>query len=183
MERYDDTDSTWLTAELVGEEAESVVRPPEEVGGVLQVGGLRNLPTETLDDPMEPSNPLPIKKKMGRPFGPILWTPEYIKAVVHDMEVYTESMDFPTESEYCYTRDIAYQRINEIPELRAAKEMMFAKRQAMIIRRGLTLGMGDGPLGSFLLRLAANAGPFSLTEKQALEHAGTIGVQIVDDIS
>jgi hypothetical protein len=126
--------------------------------------------------------PPPIKRGVGRPPVPIVWTPEYIQQVVEDMEKYTDETDFPTEAEFCYTRQIRYQRLNEHEELRAAKEMMFAKRQAMLIRRGLSLGMGEGPLGAFISRIASQAGPFSITEKQELAHSGSIGVQIVDDV-
>jgi hypothetical protein len=105
-----------------------------------------------------------------------VWTPEHIAEVAADILAYAESSLFPTEAEFCYTRGIAYQRLVEFPELRAAKEMMFAKRQAMTIRRGLRLGIGEGALGSFLAKLAGNAGPFSLTEKTETEHSGSVRV-------
>lgn len=77
-----------------------------------------------------------------------------------DMLDYVDVADFPTESEYCYTRGVA---LKKLPK--AGCEMMAAKRQAVMIRRGWS---DDGPLGTFLTKLAANAGDFSLVDKHEL---------------
>ena len=124
-----------------------------------------------------------LKRKPGRPRNtPDKWTPEFIASVIADMEMYTEETRFPTECEFCYTRGIHVQRLRECPELRDAAVMMLAKRQAMVINRGLRLGQGDGPLGSFLLRMSVNAGPFSMVDKHDVGLTGSLGVTIVDDV-
>lgn len=124
-----------------------------------------------------------LKRKPGRPRNtPDKWTPEFIASVIADMEKYTEETRFPTECEFCYTRGIHVQRLRECPELRDAAVMMLAKRQAMVINRGLRLGQGDGPLGAFLLRMSVNAGPFSMVDKHDVGLSGSLGVTIVDDI-
>jgi len=128
------------------------------------------------DIPHDPSWPV-IKQKRGRPKDtPNGWTPAYIAEVAALVRRYVEESDYPTEAEFCYVYDIRYQRLNEFPELREAKDLIFAKRQAITIRRGIGLGQGEGPLGSFLTKLAANAGDFSMTEKQEIAHSG--GVRI-----
>jgi len=112
------------------------------------------------------NNP-PSIRRIGRPPNtPNKWTPEYIDSVVADMQQYTDDTDYPTEAEFCYTRSIHPQRLRESPVLRDARDMMLAKRQAMVIRRGMNLGPGEGALGSFIARLSANAGIFSLVDKQ-----------------
>ncbi len=78
---------------------------------------------------------------------------------------YTEATKCPTEAEFCYLYLVRHQRINEFPLLRELKDYMFAKRQAFTTNRGIKLQQGDGPLGAFLAKLAANAGPFSLVDK------------------
>lgn len=124
-----------------------------------------------------------LKRKPGRPRNtPDKWTPEFIASVIADMEKYTEETRFPTECEFCYTRGIHVQRLRECPELRDAAVMMLAKRQAMVINRGLRLGQGDGPLGAFLLRMSVNAGPFSMVDKHDVGLSGSLGVTIVDDV-
>ena len=128
------------------------------------------------DIPHDPSLPI-IKQKVGRPKDvPGLWTPEYIAEVAALIRAYVAESDYPTEAEFCYVYDIRYQRLNEFPELRDAKDLIFAKRQAITIRRGMSLGVGEGALGSFMTKLAANAGDFSLTDKQEIAHSG--GVRI-----
>jgi hypothetical protein len=128
------------------------------------------------DIPADSALPV-IKQKVGRPKDtPELWTPQYIAEVADLIRKYVSESDYPTEAEFCYVYDIRYQRLNEFPDLRAAKELIFAKRQAITIRRGIGLGQGEGALGSFLTKLAANAGDFSMTEKQEIAHSG--GVRI-----
>lgn len=107
----------------------------------------------------------PVRK----PGRPVVWTPELVHQVALDMSAYVASVDFPTIAEFCYTRGISPRRISEHQELVDAREMLQAKLQAMTINRGLKLGPGEGALGSFLLRMSANAGAFSLTEKQEVE--------------
>lgn len=132
------------------------------------------------DIPHDSSLP-PIKRKPGRPKDtPDLWTPAYIAEVAALIRNYAEESDYPTEAEFCYVYDIRFQRLNEFPELKAAKEAIFAKRQAVTIRRGLALGQGEGALGSFLTKLSANAGDFSLTEKQEIAHSGGVRVVATD---
>lgn len=127
--------------------------------------------------PHDPSLPV-IKQKPGRPKDtPDLWTPAYIAEVADLIRQYVAESDYPTEAEFCYVYDIRFQRLCEFPELRAAKDLIFAKRQAITIRRGIGLGQGEGPLGSFLTKLSANAGDFSMTEKQEIAHSG--GVRII----
>lgn len=104
--------------------------------------------------------------RRGRPKNtPDVWTPEHINEVAQQLWDYIEATACPTEAEFCILHLVAHQRLGEIPELRMLKDFMFAKRQAFTVGRGLRLGHGDGPLGSFLAKLAANAGPFSLVDK------------------
>lgn len=132
------------------------------------------------DIPHDSSLPV-IKRKPGRPKdSPDIWTPAFIAEVADLIRQYVEESDYPTEAEFCYVYDVRYQRLNEFPELRAAKDMIFAKRQAVTIRRGLALGQGEGALGSFLTKLSANAGDFSLTEKQEIAHSGGVRVVATD---
>lgn len=112
------------------------------------------------------STPPPASPPRGRPKNsPDVWTAEHIEAVAEDLWNYIESTPCPTEAEFCYTRGIHFQRLSDIPLLRELKEFIFAKRQAYTIGRGVRLAQGDGPLGAFLQKLAANAGPYSLTDK------------------
>lgn len=102
----------------------------------------------------------------GRPLGtPQTWTPEYIQTVAEAMRRYIETTDVPTEARFCYDQKIHHQRLSDIPELRALRDWMFAKRQAVIVERGLMLKQGEGPLGSFYQKLMANAGPYSMVDR------------------
>jgi hypothetical protein len=92
-----------------------------------------------------------------------------VALVIADMERYIASTPYPTEPEFCYTRHIHPQRLNENAELRAAKVMMQAKRQATAINRGFALKPGEAPLGSFLQKMISHAGPFSLTDKSEVD--------------
>jgi hypothetical protein len=115
-----------------------------------------------------PSIPLapPPPRGRGRPKDtPDVWTQEHIEEVAEQLWDYIESTPCPTEAEFCYKFLVAHQRLGDIPLLRQLKEFMFAKRQAFTIGKGIKLGQGQGPLGSFLAKLAANAGPFSMVEK------------------
>lgn len=124
---------------------------------------------DALPAPAPVDNMLPLKRPPGRPKGTAdTWTPEFIQQVADEMEAYTAASEFPTEAEFCYTRGIHPQRLSEFQLLRDARDMLFAKRQAMTIRAGIRLGKGDGPKGSFLLKLAANAGALSLVDKSEL---------------
>lgn len=132
------------------------------------------------DIPHDPSLPV-IKQKVGRPKDtPELWTPAYIAEVADLIRKYVAESDYPTEAEFCYVYDIRFQRLCEFPALREAKELIFAKRQAITIRRGTSLGVGEGALGSFLTKLAANAGDFSMTEKQEIAHSGGVRIFATD---
>lgn len=126
-----------------------------------------NLPVPAPKPPAEIS--LVPMAPVAKPGRPVVWTAELVHQVAEDMRAYVASVDFPTLAEFCYTRGISPRRISDHPELIEAREMLQAKLQAMTINRGLKLGQGEGALGSFLLRMSANAGAFSLTEKQELE--------------
>jgi hypothetical protein len=119
-------------------------------------------------NPTPPLTPPPFTppRGRGRPKDtPDVWTQAHIEEVAEKFWNYIESTDCPTEAEFCYLSLVAHQRLGEIPLLRQLKEFMFAKRQAYTTNRGLRLVQGDGPLGAFLAKLAANAGPFSLVDK------------------
>jgi hypothetical protein len=112
-----------------------------------------------------PETPL-VPVHRGRPKdSPDVWTPEHIAEVAQQMWEYIESTDYPSIPGFCYLYGIRHQRLGEFEELRDMKDLLFAKRQANIERRGMRLGVGEGALGSFIQKLAANAGPFSLTDK------------------
>jgi hypothetical protein len=114
------------------------------------------------DTPQVPDVP----RGRGRPKDtPDVWTEAHIEEVAEQMWHYIENTDCPIEAVFCYRYLVAHQRLGEIPLLRQLKEYMFAKRQAYTIGKGLELKQGDGPLGAFLAKLAANAGPFSLVDK------------------
>ena len=118
------------------------------------------------------SSPAPVSvvPTLGRPPNtPDKWTDEYVALVIADMERYINSTAYPTEAEFCYTRHIHPQRLNENAALREAKVMMQAKRQAKIIERGFALKPGEAPLCSFLRRMMSHAGPFSLTDKTEVD--------------
>lgn len=107
-----------------------------------------------------------VTVRRGRPKdSPDVWTPEHIAEVADLLWSYVDSTEYPTEAEFCYLHGVRYQRLVEFEELREAKEYLFAKRQANVFKRGMSLEKGDGPLSSFIKQVAANAGPFSLTEK------------------
>ena len=116
-------------------------------------------------------------ENMGRPE---VWTPEYVAEVAAKMHKYVDETLCPTEAEFCFLFDIRFQRLAEHEALIAEKERLFAKRQAYVIKCGVGLEKGENAKGSFLQKLAANAGAFSLTDKQAIEHSGS--VQIIDDV-
>jgi len=108
---------------------------------------------------------------------PQKWTEAQIVKVADDMAKYIDESDFPTLAEFCYIHGIYSARINESSILREMNDLLHAKCQAMIIRRGVTLGQGEGPLGQFLQKLAMNMGQFSLTDKSEVAHSG--GVNLV----
>lgn len=101
--------------------------------------------------------------KLRRTKAPDEWPEDYVNIVKEDMQTYIDESDFPTEAEFCYTRGIGIKKVDQ--HLKDMKELMAAKRQAMMIRRGWS---GDDPLGTFLTKLAANAGPFSLVDKHEI---------------
>lgn len=120
--------------------------------------------------------PVPAEKKRRKfpsDFA-YVWTAERVEEVGRQLWDYIESTDCPTEAEFCYKYLIAHQRLGEFPLLSQLKELMFAKRQAYTTGRGLRLVQGDGPLGAFLAKLAANAGPFSLVDKLETESKSTV---------
>lgn len=160
------------------------VQPPDDGRGAVLIDSPHKLRNKDLTKLRSVNEQPPMKRHGGGwPKGrPRLFTPEVIEALCNDLLAYADENEYPTEAEYCYTRGINFQRLNDIPALREAKDMMLAKRQAMLIRRGMTLTIGEGPLGAFISRMISHAGQFSMTEKQELTHAGSIGVQIVDDI-
>jgi len=128
-------------------------------------------PKKAIDKLKEIDNsPLPvIHRKSGRqPNTPERWTSEFILKIAAEMERYTDESEFPTESEFCYIHGVHPQRFSESAILSNARDMMMAKRQAVTIKRGMKLEPGEGALGSFLARLSANAGVFSLVDKQEL---------------
>lgn len=114
----------------------------------------------------KPAAPLLAVPLRGRPKdSPDVWTPEHLEEVAQQLWEYIEKTACPTEAEFCITYLVRHQRLGEFPILRELKEFMFAKRQAYTVGEGISLGLGDGPRGSFLAKLAANAGPFSLIDK------------------
>jgi hypothetical protein len=131
-------------------------------------------------DPVKGEKAPEVKRGVGHPPGPDKWTPDYIAKVAKLIRDYADKTDYPTEAEFCYMYDIRFQRLSEYPELRDAKDYLFAKRQAQLIKRGMELDR-ESALGAFMLRLAANAGPYSLSDKSELAHSGSMAV-ILDDI-
>jgi hypothetical protein len=110
------------------------------------------------------TTPILVALKRGKaPAEP--WPEEYVASVVADMQAYVDESDFPTMAEFCYTRGIGLKKVAKHQELLACKELMEAKQQAMMIRRGWS---GDDSMSTFLTKLAGNTGPFSLVDKGEL---------------
>ena len=93
------------------------------------------------------------------------WDESYIATLALDMQEYVDTSDFPTPAEFCYTRGVSVKKIDKYPSLADVKELMAAKQQAMLVRRGWS---GDDAMGAFLTKLAGNTGPFSLIDKGEL---------------
>lgn len=127
--------------------------------------------------------PKPKGPGPGRPVGSAdVWTPEHIAEVTAAIYAYVEKTACPSVAEFCYTHGVRIQRLSEFPSLGEARDALNAKRLAYIEKAGLKLNKDHGQRGTFLLRMAANVGAYSLTEKQDLEHSGSVAVKIVDDI-
>ena len=123
---------------------------------------------DTLKGIDESPLPVVVRRKGRRPNTPDKWTSDFILHIAAEMEKYTEESEFPTEAEFCYMYGVHPQRFCESAILTNARDMMMAKRQAVTIKRGMKLEPGEGALGSFLARISANAGIFSLVDKQEL---------------
>lgn len=93
------------------------------------------------------------------------WPEEYVAELAVDMLSYVDGADFPSEAEYCYSRGVTLRQLKTHDALQRVRELMDAKRQAMMIRRGWS---GDEPVGGFMTKLAANAGDHSLVDKHEL---------------
>lgn len=124
-----------------------------------------------------------VRTGPGRPKDtPDVWTPEHVNEVAEAMWDYVQKTDCPSLAEMCFKLHLRVQRISEFPALGEMREALNAKRLAYLERAGMTLNKDHGQRGAFLLKMACNVGPFSFTEKQELEHSGSVAVQIVDDI-
>jgi hypothetical protein len=91
------------------------------------------------------------------------WNEDLVKLMLSDLQSYVDESDFPTEAEFCYTRGVGIKKVKKY--LKDGLELMSAKRQAMLIRRGWS---GEEPVGTFLTKLSANADEFSLVDKHEL---------------
>jgi hypothetical protein len=78
---------------------------------------------------------------------------------------YIEATDCPSVAGFCFAYSVRHQRLGEFPELAEMRERLQAKRAAYIELHGISLGTGEGAKGSFLQKMAANVGPFSLVDK------------------
>jgi len=123
------------------------------------------------------------KRPVGRPRdSDDVWTPEHIEEVADAMWTYIQETPCPSLAEMCYKLHLRHQRISEHRALMEMRDELHAKRLAFIEKQGMALTKDDGSRGTFLIKMAANVGQFSFVERQELEHSGSIGVQIVDDV-
>jgi len=105
----------------------------------------------------------------GRPKGtPDVWTDEHKAEVAGWIYDYTDANDLPEEAEFCMLYGVRHQRLGEFEELKAAKEYLQAKRSVAIRHQSLELDKETGARASYLNRMAANCGTFSLVEKSDL---------------
>lgn len=126
------------------------------------------VPDPAIDAPKDS----PLVRKLGNYRGPgrpkdtpDVWTPAHKAEVAEWIYEYTDSAAFPSEAEFCLLYGVRHQRLGEFPELVAAKEYLLAKRAVEIQRHSLELNKDTGARASYLNRMAANVGTFSMTEK------------------
>lgn len=111
-------------------------------------------------------------KKMGRPKK---YTVEKIEEIRKQIEEYIEETDIPILSEFCHKNDIRKQRISEF-EKESDKfsdtiKRLHEKEEAQLWRLGF-LNIINQSFGIFRLKQK----PFCYSDKQQLEHTGTMNV-------
>jgi hypothetical protein len=128
--------------------------------------------SRTPDPARDTRSDSPLARKLGNYRGPgrpkdtpDVWTPAHKAEVAEWIYEYTDSAAFPSEAEFCLLYGVRHQRIGEFPELIAAREYLQARRAIVIQMHALGLNKDTGARASYLNRMAANVGVFSMTEK------------------
>lgn len=117
------------------------------------------------------------RKCVGRPVS--VWTPAFIAEVAAKLELYIEKTAIPSVAEFCAINRLSRQRLYEFEELAEPMEWLICKKEAGLERAGLRLTKDHGPRGSFIIFSLKQLG---WRDKQEVEHSGSMGVTIVDDI-
>jgi len=110
---------------------------------------------------------------MGRPKDSAdVWTPEHIEEVADLMWAYIQAADIPSVEEFEFLYHVRHQRLGEFPALAEMREYLQAKRKLGIDFLALTTDNTNGSRVSYLAKMAANVGPFSMVDKS--EFSGEI---------
>jgi hypothetical protein len=125
----------------------------------------------------DPATQTPAQLKLGnwgrgpgRPKDtPNVWTQEHKDEVAGWIYDYADSADMPSEAEFCMRYGVRQQRLGEFAELIAAKEYLQAKRSIAVQARVFRLNKETGSQASYLNRMSANVGVFSMTDKSEFQ--------------
>lgn len=110
--------------------------------------------------------PLGHRTGAGRPIDtPDIWTKEHLEEVAGWIYDYTEKTDLPSVAQFCFLYGVRHQRLGEFPELSEAREYLQAKRAFVCDRDALLTTKETACRVSYYGRMAANVGPYSMTEK------------------